>query len=94
MACGNQHPTSTLSTCAATLAGRLLQMLIATAATFHLEIHQLDATNAFPHAKIDEIVYIPYSLDSGNRGTAFDHIEHFMGYVEALCTSNVIWHPG
>ena len=45
---------------AATLAARVFRCLIAIAAQFDLDIHQLDAVNAFTNSDLDEAVYIRF----------------------------------
>ena len=47
----------------ATLVAQVFQALIAIAAQFNLDIHQLDAINAFTNSDLDEEVYIQF-LDS------------------------------
>ncbi|KAJ3454754.1 hypothetical protein MRS44_013354 [Fusarium solani] len=55
---GDQQPQNNLDTYAATLAARTFRAIMAITACFDLETRQLDAKNAFPHACLDEEVYV------------------------------------
>ena len=55
---GDLQPPSDRDTYAATLASKSLCILLALIARWDLESRQLDAVNAFPNAKLDEVVYI------------------------------------
>ena len=55
--CGNQQEQTDLMTRATTLGGPSLRILLTIAAFFDLEICQLDITNAFVNADLDEEVY-------------------------------------
>ncbi len=52
------QPPSEKDTYAATLANKSLYILLAVITRWDLEARQLDAVNAFPNAKLDEVVYI------------------------------------
>jgi len=65
---GDLQPTSRQDTYAATLAARVFRCLIAIAAQFDLDTHQLDAVNAFTNSDLDEEVYIRFPEGFGNVG--------------------------
>ncbi len=55
---GDLQPSSDKNIYAVTLASKSLRILLALIARWDLEARQLDAVNAFPNAKLDEMVYI------------------------------------
>ena len=57
---GDLQPTTEQDNYAATLAARVFRCLIAIAAQFDLDMHQLDAINAFTNSDIDEEVYVRF----------------------------------
>jgi len=65
---GDLQPTTGQDTYAATLAARVFRCLIAIAAQFDLDIHQLDAVNAFTNSDLDEEVYIQFPSGFENVG--------------------------
>jgi hypothetical protein len=57
---GDLQPASDKDNYAATLAARVFRSLVAITAQFDLDIHQLDAVNAFTNSKLDELVYVRF----------------------------------
>jgi hypothetical protein len=55
-------------TTATTLAAQTFRILIALAAVFDLDIHQLDATNAFVNSFLDEEVYTQIAAGYSEQG--------------------------
>ena len=55
---GDLQPPSDRDTYAATFASKSLCILLVLIARWNLESRQLDAVNAFPNVKFDEVVYI------------------------------------
>lgn len=68
---GNQQKHHDLPTGATILGITSLCILLALNAKFDLETVQLDAINAFVHAKLDEIMFIRMALRYGKNGKVF-----------------------
>ena len=68
MVCGNQQRKHNLPTRATTLATTSLRVLLALAAKFDLETLQLDAVNAFMHAKLDKTVFMRMPSGYSEKG--------------------------
>src|SRR6266566_8225686 len=57
---GGLQPLSDRDTYAVTVASKSLRILLALIICLDLEARQLNAVNAFPNAKFDELVYIEF----------------------------------
>ena len=84
---GDLQPFSEKETYAATLAGKSFRMLMALAARWDLQIHQLDAVNAFPNSELDEEVYV--ELPDGYKLTG--KVGRLLRALYGLRRSPLLW---
>ena len=84
---GDLHINQREETYAATLAARVFRSLMAIAAHFNLDIHQLDAINAFINIELDEVVHIAYPDGFEDHG----HVLYLKRALYGLPRSPLLW---
>ena len=84
---GDLQPPSEKDTYTATLTSKSLRILLAVITRWDLEARQLDTVNAFPNAKLDEVVYI----ELPNRYKIQGKIALFFQALYGLRRSLLLW---
>lgn len=81
------QPVIRKDTYTVTLATRVFKALMAIAAKFNLDIHQLDAVNTFTNVDLDEEVYIRFSPSFEEEGMVI----HILKALYGLRRSPFLW---